>query len=108
MLFTLAGCSALNINTTADKPKTGSELVTANTNLSNQIMSNKNVTGTQIYEEKGIVYGIIQLNNEVTKSTAEDLIKQVMSQMKVNYAGQPITVKALKNGKTIASTSFEP
>jgi len=123
MALALAGCG----NTAADKaqppntvtnqaPKTeyltpvpkGTELGEANKNLSQQIMKQKDVSGTQIYEQLGINYGDITFKSGVDKTYAQDLINELLFQMKVTYPDKQITTQAISDGKTIDSISFKP
>ena len=120
--FSLAGCGtsagkAQQPNTANNQaPKTeyltpvpkGTPLVEANTNLSKQLMKQKDVSGTQIYEQKGITYGDITFKSGVDKTYAHDLINEMLTQMKVTYPGKLITTQAISDGKTIDSISYKP
>jgi hypothetical protein len=122
MALVLAGCG-----TSADKaqqpnsvtnqaPKTeyltlvpkGTALGEANINVSQQIMKQKDVLGTQIYEQMGINYGDITFKSEVDKTYAHDLINELLFHMKVTYPNKQITTQAISDGKTIDSISFKP
>lgn len=122
MAFVLAGCGtsagkAQQPNTVNNQaPKTeyltpapkGTSLVEANSNLSKQLMKQKDVSGTQIYEQKGITYGDITFKSGVDKTYAHDLINELLTQMKVTYPSKQITTQAISDGKTIDYISFKP
>ena len=122
MAFVLAGCGtsagkAQQPNTVTNQaPKThyltpvpkGTALGEANMNLSKQVMKQKDVSGTQISEQKGITYGDITFKSGVDKTYAHDLINELLAQMKVSYPSKPITTQAIIDGKTIDSISFKP
>ncbi|MCG1024853.1 hypothetical protein [Dehalobacter sp.] len=100
--------TSVNPPSTTVEPKTGVELAKANVDLSNEFMAKKDVTGIQIYEEKGIVYGVIQLKSGVAQSYATALSNELMAQMKVNYAGRQITVLSQSDGKNLATVNSNP
>lgn len=128
MAFVLTGCGgtanpkAQEQNKVADQtptkeaPKTeyltpipaGKPLGESNIDLSKQIMSQKDVLGTQIYEQKGMTYGDITFKSEVDKTYAHKLITEFMTQMKTNYPGKPITTQAISDGKPFDSVTFKP
>lgn len=86
----------------------GSPLVSANNEVSKQLMAQKDVIGTQIYEQKGIVYGDITFKSGVAKDYAHDLAIEFLNQLKVSYPGRQITTQALSDGKNLDSISFKP
>ncbi|KLU64355.1 hypothetical protein DEAC_c37890 [Desulfosporosinus acididurans] len=86
----------------------GTPLATANNGVSKQLMTQKNVLGTQIFEQKGIIYGIITFKSGVDKTYAHNLANEFLSQLKVNYPGRKITSQVVVNGKTTDSISYKP
>ena len=86
----------------------GTPIGEANLKLGEQLMSQKDVLGTQIYEQMEVVHGDITFAAGVDKAYANQLLKEYMSQMKINYPGKPITVQALSDGQVIDSLSFKP
>ncbi|HVJ49277.1 hypothetical protein [Desulfitobacterium sp.] len=83
-------------------------LVNANNNVSKQLMSQKDVLGTQIYEQKGITYGDITFKSGVDKTYAHSLANEFLTQLKTNYPGKELTAQALSDGKVIDTISFKP
>lgn len=122
MAFGLGGCGTSNAkvqqqNTVTDQaPKTeylkpvpkGTPLVEANNNVSKQLMTQKDVLGTQVYEQKGITYGDITFKSGVDKTYAHNLANEFLAQLKTNYPGKQITTQAISEGKTLDSISFKP
>ncbi|MHB8132331.1 MAG: hypothetical protein ACYDEX_25545 [Mobilitalea sp.] len=86
----------------------GTPLVTANTEVSKQIMGQKDVLGTQIYEQLGIVYGDITFKSEVDKDYAHGLANEFLTQLKVTYPSREILTQVIIDGKTADSISFKP
>lgn len=86
----------------------GKPLVESNLDLSKQIMSQKDVLGTQIYERQGITYGDISFKSEVDKAYAHNLINEFLTQMKTNYPGKQITTQAISDGKPFDSVTIKP
>ncbi|WP_242860148.1 hypothetical protein [Desulfosporosinus sp. I2] len=86
----------------------GTPLVTANTEVSKQIMAQKDVLGTQIYEQNGIVYGDITFKSGVTKDYAHNLANEFLTQLKTSYPGRSITAQVVIDGKTTDFISFKP
>ena len=122
MAFVLAGCGTSagkaqqpnSVNNQAPKteyltsvPKETS-LVEAVANVSKQLMKQKDVIGTQFYEQKGINYGDITFKSGVDKTYAHDLINELLTQLKVTYPTKQIKTQAISAGKTIDSISFKP
>ena len=85
----------------------GTALGEANTNLSKQLMKQKDISGTQIYEQKGITFGDVTFKSGVDKTYAHNLIKELLFQMKVSYPGKQITTQAISDGKPLDSISFK-
>ena len=122
MAFALSGCGtsagkAQQPNTVTNQtPKTeyltpapqGTSAVEANTNLSKQVMKQKDVSGIQTYEQKGITYGDITFKSGVDKTYAHDLINELLTHMKVTYPGKQIKTQAISDGKIIDFISFKP
>ena len=122
MAFVLAGCgtSAGKVQppnaVTNQAPTTkyltqvpkGTSLGEDNMNVSKQLMKQKDVSGTQIYEQKGITFGNVTFKSGVDKTYAHNLINELLFQMKVTYPGKQITTQAISGGKTIDSISFKP
>ncbi|WP_407306673.1 hypothetical protein [Desulfosporosinus sp. SB140] len=86
----------------------GTPLVTANNQVSKQLMTQKDVLGTQIYEQKGIVYGNITFKSGVAKDYAHELANEFLTQLKVNYPKRQITTQVVIDGKTTDSIAFKP
>ena len=86
----------------------GTPLGESNIKLTEQVMSQKDVLGTQIYEQMETVYGDITFNAGVDKVYANQLLKELLAQMKTNYPGKPIIVQGLSDGQVIDSISFNP
>ena len=86
----------------------GTPLITANNEVSKQLMAQKDVVGTQIYEQKGIVYGDITFKSGVAKDYAHNLANEFLNQLKVSYPGRQITTQAVSDGKNLDSISFNP
>ena len=86
----------------------GTPLGEANMKLSEQLMGQKDVKGTQIYEQMETVFGDITFNAGVDKAYANQLIKELLAQMKINYPGRPLTAQAISDGQVIDSVSFKP
>jgi len=86
----------------------GTALGEANMNLSNQLMKQKDVMGTQIHEQKGITFGDITFKSGVDKTYAHNLINELLFQMKGTYPNKQLTTQAISDGKTIDSISFKP
>ena len=86
----------------------GTPLVTANTEVSKQIMAQKDVLGTQIYEQKGLVYGDITFKSGVTKEYAHNLANEFLTQLKTSYPGRSITAQVVIEGKTTDFISHKP
>ncbi len=86
----------------------GTPLVTANTEVSKQIMDQKDVLGTQIYEQQGMVYGDITFKNGVAKDYAHNLANEFLTQLKVSYPNQQITTQVVIDGKTTDSIEYKP
>lgn len=86
----------------------GTPLGEANMKLSEQLMEQKDVKGTQTYEQMETVYGDITFNTGVDKAYANQLIKELLAQMKINYPGRPLTAQAISDGQVIDSVSFKP
>ncbi|KJR48149.1 hypothetical protein UF75_1502 [Desulfosporosinus sp. I2] len=82
--------------------------MTANTEVSKQIMAQKDVLGTQIYEQNGIVYGDITFKSGVTKDYAHNLANEFLTQLKTSYPGRSITAQVVIDGKTTDFISFKP
>lgn len=86
----------------------GTPLVTANNEVSKQLMAQKDVMGTQIYEQKGIVFGDITFKSGVTKDYAHGLANEFLTQLKASYPSRQITTQVVIEGKTTDSISFKP
>ena len=86
----------------------GTPLVTANTEVSKQIMAQKDVLGTQIYEQNGLVYGDITFKSGVTKEYAHNLANEFLTQLKTSYPGRSITAQVVIDGKTTDFISYKP
>ena len=86
----------------------GTPLVTANTEVSKQIMAQKDVLGTQIYEQNGLVYGDITFKSGVTKDYAHNLANEFLTQLKTSYPGRSITAQVVIDGKTTDFISYKP
>lgn len=86
----------------------GTPLGESNMKLSEQIMGQKDVLGTQIYEQMETVFGDITFNAGVDKAYANQLIKELLAQMKINYPGKPLTAQAISDGQVIDSVNFKP
>lgn len=86
----------------------GTPLVTANNDVSKQLMAQKDVIGTQISDQKGIIYGNITFKSGVDKTYAHDLANEFLTQLKTSYPSRQITTQVLVDGKTIDSISFKP
>lgn len=86
----------------------GTPLITANNEVSKQLMGQKDVIGTQIYDQKGIVYGEITFESGVAKDYAHNLANEFLYQLKVSYPGRMITTQAVSDGKNLDSISFTP
>ncbi|MDQ7093924.1 hypothetical protein REC12_10015 [Desulfosporosinus sp. PR] len=86
----------------------GTALVTANNNVTKQLMAQKDVLGTQISEEKGIVYGKITFKTGVDKTYAHELANELLTQLKVNYPKRLITTQVIVDGKVTDSIPFKP
>jgi hypothetical protein len=86
----------------------GTPLVTANNQVSKQLMTQKDVLGTQIYEQKGIVYGNITFKSGVANNYAHELANEFLTQLKVNYPNRQITTQVIVDGKTTDTISFKP
>ena len=122
MTFVLAGCGTSTGKTqqpnavNSQAPKTEyltpipkeTPLVEANTNLSKQLMKQKDVVGTSTYEQKGITYGDITFKSGVDKAYAHSLINVLLTQMKVSYPSKQITTQAISDKKIIDKISFKP
>ncbi|MGC7869941.1 hypothetical protein ACPUYX_00265 [Desulfosporosinus sp. SYSU MS00001] len=91
--------------TPVPKGSSGSSTIS---NLSKQIMGQKDVLGTQFYEQKGILYGDITFKSGVDKNYAHQLISEYLSQLKVTYPDHQITTQSIVEGKKIDSVSFKP
>ncbi|CDX03421.1 hypothetical protein SDC9_15254 [bioreactor metagenome] len=86
----------------------GTPIGESNLKLSEQIMAQKDVLGTQIYEQQGITYGDITFNAGVDKAYANQLLGELLAQMKINYSGMPLTVQGISDGQVIDSINFKP
>lgn len=86
----------------------GTPLVEANKDVSKQLMAQKDVLGTQIYEQQGIVFGDITFKSGVTKEYAHNLANELLTQMKVSYPSRQIMTQVVIDGKTTDSISFKP
>lgn len=86
----------------------GTNLITSNNDVTKQLMAQKDVQGTQVFEQKGIVYGSITFKSGVDKTYAHNLANEFLSQLKVNYPGRQITSLVVINGKTTDSISYKP
>ncbi|MFZ3131112.1 MAG: hypothetical protein WA125_08445 [Desulfosporosinus sp.] len=86
----------------------GTPLVTANNEVSKQLMAQKDVIGTQIYEQNGIVCGDITFKSGVAQDYAHNLANEFLNQLKVSYPGRQITTQAVSDGKNLDSISFKP
>ena len=86
----------------------GTPLVTANAEVSKQIMNQKDVIGTQIYEQQDTVYGNITFKSAVEKDYAHNLANEFLTQLKVSYPNRKITTQVVIDGKTIDTISFKP
>ncbi|WP_242976105.1 hypothetical protein [Desulfosporosinus sp. FKB] len=86
----------------------GTALVTSNNNVTKQLMAQKDVLGTQISEEKGIMIGRITFKTGVDKAYAHELANEFLTQLKVNYPKRQITTQVIVDGKTTDSISFKP
>lgn len=86
----------------------GTPLVKANTEVSKEIMAQKDVLGTQIYEQQGMVYGDITFKSGVDKDYAHGLINEFLTQLKVSYPDRQITTQVVIDGQTTDSVSFNP
>lgn len=86
----------------------GTPLVEANKDVSKQLMAQKDVLGTQIYEQQGIVFGDITFKSGVTKEYAHYLANELLTQMKASYPSRQIMTQVVIDGKTTDSISFKP
>lgn len=71
----------------------GTPLGESNAKLSEQIMGQKDVLGTQIYEQMETVFGDITFNAGVDKAYASQLIKELLAQMKDDNVNHSILHK---------------
>lgn len=86
----------------------GASVVDSNLNVSKQLMEQKDVLGTQVYEQKGITYGDITFKSGVDKTYAHNLALEFLAQLKKTYPNKALTAQALSDSKTIDSISFKP
>lgn len=86
----------------------GTPLVEANQDVSKQLMAQKDVLGTQIYEQQGIVFGDITFKSGVTKEYAHNLANELLTQLKASYPSRQLTTQVVIDGKTTDSISFKP
>mgnify|MGYP001170173085 CR=1 FL=1 len=86
----------------------GTSLGEFNMTLSEQLMSQKDVLGIQIYEQLDTVYGDITFNPGVDKAYVKQLLQEVLAQLKVNYPNKPIVVQGISDGQVMDSISFQP
>ncbi|WP_434511244.1 hypothetical protein [Desulfitobacterium sp. AusDCA] len=86
----------------------GTSISDANLNVAKQLMSQKDVLGNQMYEQRGITYCDITFKNGVDKNYAHNLALEFLAYMKKTYPNKAITAQALCDGKTIDSISFKP
>ncbi|MGI1659826.1 MAG: hypothetical protein ACRKFN_12815 [Desulfitobacterium sp.] len=86
----------------------GTPIGESNMNLSQQIMAQENVLGTQIYEQQETVFGDITFKAGADKAYVNQLLRELMAQMKTNYSGKPITVQGISDGQVIDSVNFQP
>lgn len=86
----------------------GTSVVNSNLNVSKQIMEQKDVTGTQVYEKQGITYGDITFKSGVDKTYAHNLALEFLAYLKKTYPNKAVTAQALSDGKIIDSISFKP
>lgn len=86
----------------------GTPIVTANNQLTKQLMAQKDVLGTQISDQKGIIYGKITFKSGVSKTYAHDLANEFLNQLKVNYPKRQIIAQVIVDGKTTDSISYKP
>ncbi|WP_425806450.1 hypothetical protein ACHOLT_05915 [Desulfitobacterium sp. Sab5] len=86
----------------------GTSVVDSNLNVSKQIMEQKDVLGTSVYEQQGITYGDITFKSGVDKTYAHNLALEFLAQLKKTYPNKAVTAQALSDGKTIDSISFKP
>ncbi|AFM02096.1 hypothetical protein Desde_3828 [Desulfitobacterium dehalogenans ATCC 51507] len=127
LIFGIGGCGKSNVENQPQNPAAGqtqqnepvkpeyltpipegTPLGESNMKLSEQIMAQKDVLGTQIYEQQETVFGDITFNAGVDKAYANQLIKELLTQMKTNYPGRPIIAQAITDGQVIDSVSFKP
>lgn len=86
----------------------GASVIDSNLNVSKQLMEQKDVLGTSVYEQKGITYGDITFKSGVDKTYAHNLALEFLAQLKKTYPNKEVTAQALSDGKTIDSISFKP
>lgn len=86
----------------------GTSVADSNQNVTKQLMNQKDVLGTQVYEQKGIIYSDITFKSGVDKTYAHNLALEFLAYMKETYPNKAITAQALCDGKTIDSISFKP
>lgn len=120
--LSLVGCGTSTSKTPQQKPGTdqtptgnyltpvpqGTPLVSANQDVSKQIMAQKDVLGSSIYEQNETVFGDITFKGEVTKDYAHNLANEFLSQLKTSYPGRQITTQVIIDGKTTDSISYKP
>ncbi|KUO72055.1 MAG: hypothetical protein APF81_28170 [Desulfosporosinus sp. BRH_c37] len=86
----------------------GTPLVDANKEVTKQLIAQKDVLGTQIYDQKGIVFGNITFKTGVAKDYAHELANDFLSQLKASYPDRQVTTQVVIDGKITDSISYKP
>lgn len=86
----------------------GTPIGTAVSDLTQQLMGQRDVIGVNTYEQRDVYYGDIVFKSGVTKGYAHNLIKEFLEQLKVANPGQAITTQAVSDDEVLDSISFKP
>ncbi|UII55682.1 hypothetical protein LS684_18965 [Cytobacillus spongiae] len=113
-LFTfIAGCSNVeeekqDLNKSQDKTSEhGSKEIMQNEKYTEMVLDEEGVKNGQVYEENGVVFGALVLEEIVSDERAKELANKYAQELKNEYKNLKVNVQAVRNGENVANITID-
>lgn len=74
--------------------------------LSQELTSEKEVLGGQVYMQNDMVFATMLIKNEVKEEDAKKVAQKYADELKKKYTGKKINVQAVQNGRNVANITY--
>lgn len=81
---------------------------TVDTDVTEELKQEKDVSGGNVYEKNGVIMGSILLKDSEDAAYAKQLADKYLEKLKVKYPGKRINVQVVGNGKNLANVDYKP